>query len=88
MGHIRGGDTDHETRRGQDPVVRTEYSRTEPADSMGVMSLSVMRRALQGAFTIADPALVDRTYRTGENGGEALLAVVAGIGGMPRASKF
>ena len=50
MGHIRGGDTDYEARRGQDSVVRTEYSRTEPADSMGVMSLSVMRRALQGAL--------------------------------------
>ena len=86
MGHIRGGDTDHETRRGQDPVVRTEHCCTEPADSVGVMPFGVTRKALHSAL-IADPNLVDRTYRTGENGGEALLAVVAGIGGMPRASK-
>jgi hypothetical protein len=87
MGHIRGGDTDHEARRGQDSVVRTEHGCTEPADSVGVMPFGVTRKALHGAL-IADPDLVDRTYRTGENGGEALLAVVAGIGGMPRASKF
>ena len=86
MGHIRGSDTDHETRRGQDPVVRTERGCTEPADSVGVMPFGMTRKALHGAL-IADPNLVDRTYRTGENGGEALLAVVAGIGGMLRASK-
>jgi hypothetical protein len=50
------------------------------------MPFGMTRKALHGAL-IADPNLVDRTYRTGENGGEALLAVVAGIGGMLRASK-
>jgi hypothetical protein len=71
----------------QDPVVRTEHGCPEPADSVGVMPLAVTRKALQCALTTADPDLVDRTYRMGENGGEAVLAVVAGIGGMLRASK-
>src|ERR1039457_6228343 len=55
MGHIRGGDTDHETRRGQDPVVRTEHGCTEPADSVGIMPFGMTRKALHGALTIADP---------------------------------
>jgi hypothetical protein len=55
MGHVRGGDTDHEARRGQDPVVRTEHGCTEPADSVSVMPFRVMRETLHGALTIADP---------------------------------